>query len=655
MQSLRLRTFFILFVLIASTLVLSGSQTAIATTHHYSIAQQTYLDAREALDNKDMVLYQKLRHKIPDYPLTIYLDYHQQYNQIMNMNGVQANKALAHYRTTALFNTLRYRYLSHVGAKKQWQDFLAVSPSTPNDITLQCYYNRAQIHSGDKNVGYQGAEKLWQYGYSRPKACDPLFKQWTKAGHRTQALIWQRMLLSFNANQSSLLKWLGKKLPQRQAEVDLLIKVYRDPQTLRHTRHFSSQQAVVGDIVNVGLRKLAKRDLQQAAKLYLIYQQKQRFSDYEAKQLNRYIVRRALIKQDSALLAHVDSMLEKIGSDDLYEMRLRWALRDQDMDSVARYLPLLSKQGQNDPRWRYWQARLNLDDNLNKSTTQTLATEQLTMLAQQRNFYGFVAATLSNQAVNMNDNPIVSSASLRQKLYQDPSFARVIELRAIDKLIDARSEWLQLMRRQTDNALKAEYGLYALEHEWYDLSVESSIQAKSWHALALRFPPAQQALFHQASERHQVSEYEITAISRRESAFYPFATSGVGARGMMQLMPATAKHTAKQQKLAYKGTQSLYQPELNIMLGSAYYAKLLAQFNQNRILATAAYNAGPSNVNRWLKRSGGKLDLMSFIETIPFRETREYVQAVISYRLIFQHQHNALQPMFSQQEFNQLY
>ncbi|WP_394132679.1 transglycosylase SLT domain-containing protein [Shewanella maritima] len=610
----------------------------------FTAEQQTYLDARQALDKKQFKQYQKLRQLIPNYPLNIYLDYHEQGEKIMSMKGADALTAINHFNTTPLYNTLRHRYLTRTGSQKRWNDFLTIAKDAPNDITLQCYYYRAQLQRGDKALAYKGAETIWHYGYSRPKACDPLFKQWTRAGERTDAHIWSRMLLSFNAGQSSLLQYLARKLPQHKQDTELLLKVYRDPRSLRHTKRFSSEREVVGDIVQLGLRKLAKRDLNQAAKLFVKYQKAGRFSDYEGRKLNRYIVRRALIRQHNDLKQHIDTMLPLLESDDLYEIRLRWAILEQDEVTINRYLPLLSDKAKSSDRWQYWQARMA------QQSSPGTTTQKLDKLSNKRNFYGFYAANSLEKSLSMNDEQAKSSATLRAKLSNDPAFERVIELKAIDRQIDARNEWIHLLRRQPSLDMRKEYGIYALEQQWHDLSVESSIQAKAWNNLALRFPQAETSLFTKASKKYQVDQHEVRAISRRESAFYPYATSGVGARGLMQVMPATAKQTAKKFNIKYAGTRSLYQPETSIMLGSAYYSQLLKRYKYNRVLATAAYNAGPSNVNRWLKKSDGKLDVMSFIETIPFRETREYVQAVFSYRLIFQHYANEEGPMFSEQE-----
>lgn len=122
------------------------------------------------------------------------------------------------------------------------------------------------------------------------------------------------------------------------------------------------------------------------------------------------------------------------------------------------------------------------------------------------------------------------------------------------------------------------------------------------------------------------------AITRQESEFNPQALSPAGARGLMQLMPATAQETAKKNDLSYR-KESLYEPEYNMQLGSLYLARMINGFDGSYVKAIAAYNAGPGNVGKWLKQFGqpGKTphEVINWIEKIPFTETRNYVQRVI--------------------------
>ncbi|MCL1058205.1 transglycosylase SLT domain-containing protein [Shewanella gelidimarina] len=611
--------------------------------------QQIYLDAKQALDKQKLNTYQELRDKLADYPLAIYLDFNKNIESILKQPGSKAANSFLQFDGSPLYNTARSRYLTRSGKQKRWNDFLAVSPERPNNISLQCYFYRAQLQKGDKQQAYKGASELWLYGRSRPKECDPLFKEWKKAGFQTQEMIWSRMLLSFKQGQYGLLSYLSRKVTSNKQAAERLVSVYKDPRSLRHTSRFSGKAKINSTIVDFGLRRLAKKDLKQAVKLYAKYQKADRFSDYKGRQLSRYLVRRALIYQTEELKSFVDTMLPLLDSDDLIEMRLRWALRTNERTQFEQFVPLLSKEKQNTARWTYWRANilLNSDAKQNQQKAQKL----LSSLSQQRNFYGFLAANAIKVPFQVQHQPTLSVLERQSQIFTDKGLARVTELLALDKQSDARAEWVMLLSRY-DKAMQKEYAVYAISQQWHSLGVQASIQAKLWNDMDMRFPYAAQSSFTNASKKYHVDIDEIRAIARRESAYYPNATSGVGARGYMQLMPNTAKQTAKKAKLNYRGTRSLYDEKLNIALGSAYYSGLLKQFDNNRVLATASYNAGPHRIKGWLKKSDAQLDAVSFIESIPFTETREYVQAVLSYRIIYQVKQGKIPELLSKDELN---
>ena len=608
----------------------------------FSKQRTDYLAAKKAWDKKNLSQYAKLRAKLDNYPLSIYLDYHADSNKIMSLDGLAANEALTRFSDSPLYSSLKHKYLLRTGKKQQWNDFLSVAKTLPRDTKLQCYFHRAQLAKGETEQAYSGAKRLWLHGKSRPKACDPLFKAWSQAGERSQELIWQRLLLAFDARQYGLVKYLARKVTSKPDTAKTIVSVYQDPQRLRHTKNFKSKQSRYGEIVFLGIKRLARRDLSQAVKLYTKYLKLGRFSQYQQLRLARYLTRRALVRKETALKPFIDAQLSRLASDELYEMRIRWSLKDSDLATAKTLISAMSAEQQQSPRWQYWHQKLS---------DEVTITANQESLAKQRNFYGFVAADALKQPISLNNETAQALKELPTKLKQSAGLQRINELLALDKQVDARAEWLMLLQSRSREE-QVLLGQYAIGRQWHSLSVQASISAKQWNDMAMRFPFASTRSFEQASKRFNVDIDEIRAIARRESAFYPSATSGVGARGMMQLMPTTAKQTAKKHKFPYKHARQLYNADLNIQLGSAYYASVLKQFNNNRILASAAYNAGPHRVKRWLKRSKGTMDLMTFIETIPFRETREYVQAVISYRAIYQTRQNKAVKLFTDEELN---
>jgi soluble lytic murein transglycosylase len=170
---------------------------------------------------------------------------------------------------------------------------------------------------------------------------------------------------------------------------------------------------------------------------------------------------------------------------------------------------------------------------------------------------------------------------------------------------------------------------------WAYLGIQASIRAKAKDALALRFPTPNQSLFLRYAEDRNVDPGLLYALARQESALYSGAMSPVGAVGLMQLMPATAAHTAQKIGDPAPTIGQLVNPEINVRLGSAYIKSLLDQYSGNRILAAAAYNAGPGRVRKWLAQSDNMpADL--WVENIPFKETRNYVQNVMVFNAIYQ-------------------
>jgi len=176
----------------------------------------------------------------------------------------------------------------------------------------------------------------------------------------------------------------------------------------------------------------------------------------------------------------------------------------------------------------------------------------------------------------------------------------------------------------------------AHEKQWYFHAIRTLSAAGYWDELELRFPLAWRQELQQTALEHKLHPSWVFAIARQESAFRQDARSSVGALGLMQLMPATARETARRFGIGLKNDQEILLVRTNVALGSAYLTQLQAQFNGNRVLTFAAYNAGPSRVRRWLQ-DAGHLPWDIWVESIPFDETRQYVQNVLTYAVIYGH------------------
>ncbi|MBD3646069.1 MAG: lytic transglycosylase domain-containing protein, partial [Pseudomonadales bacterium] len=375
-------------------------------------------------------------------------------------------------------------------------------------------------------------------------------------------------------------------------------------------------------IIAHGVERLARINANAAHDAFEEHQALHNFSD-EVK--NRVWVTVGIhLTFDGDPLNHLDDLPINITEHpDLTEARIRFALRRQNWGDVLVYINLLPEEFQASPRWQYWKARVLMgsDDQADRQAAQ----EMFRKIAAERNYYGFLAADSIRQPYNFDDNPTPISQEQILSLEATPGIQRALELFVLNEMSRARREWyfttseFSDIERQVAARVARKWG-------WYRHAIHSMIRAEAWDDLEIRFPLAYQHTFTANARTADIPLHWSMAVARQESAFMPDARSSAGALGIMQLMPATAALVADSMDMKGVSESDLTDPSLNIQLGSWYLGSLLRQFDQNRILATAAYNAGPGRVREWLDPS---LPLDVWIETIPYRETRHYVQNVL--------------------------
>jgi soluble lytic murein transglycosylase len=198
---------------------------------------------------------------------------------------------------------------------------------------------------------------------------------------------------------------------------------------------------------------------------------------------------------------------------------------------------------------------------------------------------------------------------------------------------DARREWAAATRNFSTDELKLA-AVLADRWEWHDRAIMTVASAKDYSDLKLRFPLDYKSDIKQVADSKQLDPAHVYAVIRQESAFNKDARSPAGAMGLMQLMPKTGLATARKYNIPLGNTSLLYQPDKNITIGSTYLQQVMGQYDKNIVLASAAYNAGPHRVDRWLPREDEQ-EADSWIALIPYRETRNYVQRILAYIAIY--------------------
>ncbi|MEH6609777.1 MAG: transglycosylase SLT domain-containing protein [Halioglobus sp.] len=620
---------FIAFI-VPFILQVAAGQTTAATVEKLAESRQSYVEAVTAIRRGRLTDYEQLRNDLDEYPLSLYLDYYKLSGNPRKVRPADARVFISQSADSPLPNRFLSVYLNKAGRDRRWDDFLQVKQDEPNEVALKCYYLRARLAEGDKPVAWEGAERLWVHGESRPKECDPLFDAWLKSGELGDKAVWGRMVKAFEARERSLMIYVARKgSAELQPWSDKLIAVYRNPQKMRN-QSFPADSAYSADIVSLGLAFLARYSPAKALSYWQAYQGQLQFDPAQMQRVEYAITLRSLFAKEENTAAWIDDALVRLQDDKLTEIRLRWLLEEADWEALLATIPKLSETAREETVWRYWAAVA--DESLGRVDQ---AKEQFASVAQERDYYGFLASDKLGSPYSFNNQPLILLQAEADRLARMPSVQRVEELLFHEEDQLAHSEWFNTLDTR-EKPIQKQLAVLAGDRGWHRMAIDAASHAKAWDALNLRFPLPYQETFDHYSTVQRVPATELMAIARRESAFFPGARSPVGARGLMQIMPATGKQVAS--SLGRKhSTSALYEVEHNVQLGSAYYRQLLDRFSGNRIFALAAYNAGPHRVDRWKKNSNANVAVEVWVETIPFRETRNYVQAVLSYNVVLQH------------------
>ncbi|MEK8079522.1 transglycosylase SLT domain-containing protein [Pseudomonas sp. XK-1] len=632
-----------LFNLLSCILI---SALSVSAVHAATLTQQRqyYDQAKAALAKGDKGPYQRYASALRDYPLEPYLAYDELTARLKSASNDEIEKFLAEHGDLPQINWMKLRWLRWLAERGEWQTFINYYDPALNFTELDCLYGQYQLSHGMRAEGNASAEKLWLVGKSQPNACDPLFERWAADGQLTEQKRWQRAKLAAEARNYGLVTHLIKSMPTLGNHGKTLLQVAQKPELLKQTARFTQTDPAMADVVGLGLRRLARQDPEAALRLLDSYAARMKFSSEEQVAIAREIGLTLAKRFDPRALQVMAKYDPELRDNTVSEWRARLLLRLGRWDEANQLTRRMPAELGNTNRWRYWQARSLQLAQPNSQEPKALYQS----LAKERDFYGFMAADQVQAPYQLNNKPLALNPKTVQKVRNSAAIRRALEFHARGQIADGRREWYNVSRLFSRDEMVAQARL-AYDMGWYFPAIRTISQAQYWDDLDVRFPMPHREQLVRAAKSRDIHSSWVFAITRQESAFMADAKSQVGAMGLMQLMPATAKETARRFGIPLSSPQLAYRPEVNIQLGAAYLSQIYGQFNGNRVLASAAYNAGPGRVRQWL-RGADHLSYDVWIENIPFDETRQYVQNVLSYSVIYGEKLNAPQPLVAWHE-----
>lgn len=613
-----------------ATLSLSSSVTAAAPTQ--LTAQQTlYKQAVTAFDKKDAKTADNLTKKLENYSLYPYLQLKQIRRDIYNTSEKDVFKFIEKHANTPLAKKALGSYLQKLANQKKWKTYISTYNKQPlTSAYYQCYMLQAQINTGKGKQVLADIADVWNVSYSQPKSCDPVFAYWQKNGKLTSNIAFDRSWKAINKKNYALAKHLQKKVTKENQlqSLNLFWTLQKDVSSISDKKTLSKSTLHNADLAAYAIRKLAIKKGDLALSTWLRDRERFSFSDEQKEYLNVYFGNK--FAKNTYYNPKALSILQKIDPayqhNEVSEWKVRQALISQDWKNVVKLIKKMPSELQQENRWVYWLETAKQKSNPKKYQA------NYDKIINERDFYSFIAAHLSDKPLQLNDKSTEIDNKTHTSLLKMPSVQRMAEFVQLGYTSSAYQEWNSL-RKQLTNEQNIAMGYIASQWGWHIQGIRIAAKFKAWDELGMRFPRSENKLFAKLGNERKIGETWPVAIARQESAYNQHAKSSAGARGFMQLMPATAKQTAKKYDIDYKDKDDLFDPTTNISLGTAYLSEMLGKFG-SKAYASAGYNAGPHRVDRWLK-SRGKLPLDIWIETIPFNETRGYVQNVLTYSAIY--------------------
>ena len=584
-------------------------------------SETDFLAAREAFRSGDIARLNTLSARLQGHVLEPYVDYMQILSHLKDAGPDEVKGFMQRNSDSYLSDKLRGDWLRWLGKNQRWDLFIAEYPALASkDTELACYALQARTALGD-SAALREAKAYWFSAEDQPDSCLPLFAGLATNGLLTVDDVWARLRLTLEAGNVSVAKHVARYFPGQQ-EIPLreLERAAENPAVFLDKMPVDLKTRAGRELTIFALSRLARSQPQQALPYW--NQLSSRFSAEEQAYAWGQLALHAARKHDPATL----SWFGKAAGARLSDLQLAWkvraALREQNWQEVQAAIAAMSEAEQNQGAWRYWKARAL------KAQGKTIPANAIWLpLSKEFNFYGQLAAGELGAVAGIPSESFKAGEDEIKAMEKTPAIRRALTLYEMNLRYEANREWIWAMRGFDDRHLLIAAEV-ARRHNWYDRAINTADKTVQLHDFSLRFLSPHRDVMQDYVRETGLDEAWVYGLIRQESRFVQQARSGVGASGLMQLMPGTARWVAKRLGIKSFRQAMVNQLDTNLALGTHYLKYVLDKLDGQPLLATAAYNAGPRRAIRW--RSPDAMEGAIYAETIPFTETRGYVQKVMS-------------------------
>ena len=592
------------------------------------------------------------------HPLTLWVEYWDLSNRLAEVQTTEVEAFYTRWTGSYVEDRLRNDWLLELGRRRDWPALARDYPRfrMNDDREVSCWWLFTE-HLAGRDVR-EAARTAWWAQKELDDGCNLLATAMVDAKRFTPDDVWRKARLSLEAQRPGAAKAAVGLLSNAAARG--AGEAIDNP--VRYLRHSSSSSSgfsgarMLQELRVLALMRLATSDLDAAAALLSgdtlnldpvlaawSWAYAGRQAAFKLAPDAALYYQRALALQQSAepksANRRSDELRSAAWSDDTLAWGVRATLRNsppaQRWPQVQRLVEAMSPTEQREPVWTYWQARAvqaQAREGADGEIQRTEARRLLDSIATGLNFYASLASEDQGRLPSLPAAPAPLTTTERDAAKANPGLARALLLVDLGLRDEARREWNFSLRGMTDRELLAAARLACDRSDW-QLCINTAERSRSEVDTALRYPMPFANEINQAASAAGLEPALVFGLIRQETRFMPQLKSGVGAAGLMQVMPATAKWVAKKIGMDWRNPELISDPLVNLKLGTSYLKLVLDDLGGSQAMAAAAYNAGPGRPRRW--REGPTVETAIWAENIPFNETRDYVKKVLSNAAIY--------------------
>ena len=585
-------------------------------------ADDRFLAVRDAARAGDRAKFERIASELKGHDLEVYVEYWRIFQDLETSDPATVRAFLLRYETSYIAEKLRSDWLKILGKKQEWKEFdveypLLVQPSQE----LACYALQSRRLRGDASM-LDDAMPLWLSLIEPPESCYPVLEALILEKRVLADDVWARIRRQFEANRTAAARYSMNYLPAVQAPDPRIVAAVIDtplPWLIKLPASRASSR-MNRELAALAINRIARNDPRMAAER--LSQIEGQLQTAEKGWAWTQVGWQAAYKHMPEALTWYRKAGDAPMSDEVAQWKVRAALRDQDWGGVRATIEKMPPALAAQPAWVYWLGRAYQAGGLIEA-----ANTRYEKLAGQPNFYGNLADEELGRKILTPPRAVPPTPDELTRMEARSDVRRSLALFRVNLRSEGVREWNWVLRGMSDRDLLAASDI-AHRAGIYDRAIAAADRTKTEHDYSLRYLTPYSEQVRPAAQRQSLDDAWVYGLMRQESRFVTNARSTVGASGLMQLMPATAKWVAKKIGLNDFHQGQVNDTEVNVLLGTSYMRLVLESLDNHPVLASAAYNAGPGRARKW--RAAIPLEGAIYAETIPFSETRDYVKKVMS-------------------------